>query len=257
MQKIETISSSANSKIKDLGQLAVKKYRLETGLFLVENFTIIKDALADSHVFETLYVTSDFINRYPDKFAYLDNNCQAPYFVIDEKVNKHYSQLETPSGITAVYKIPVSKDLVPGSVIYLNGLKDPGNLGTIMRSALAFGFKNIVLDGDCVDAYNNKVISAAKDAIFKLNIISDTDINWFKTNQLPIYITSSHDGVDLSKFSAADEFCLVLGSESHGVSEEIAALADAKIKIEMSQEIESLNVAMAATIILYKFCNLK
>jgi len=253
MKKIETITSPVNSKIKELGKLALKKYRLEAGSFLVENFTIIKDALASSYDFETLYVTEDFINRYPDKFAYLEDNSQASYFVIAEKVNKHYSQLETPSGISAVYKIKEPETLAAGSVIYLNGLKDPGNLGTIMRSALAFGFKNLVLDGNCVDAYNSKVVSAAKDAIFKLNLMTDADGSWLKANKLPLYVTSSHDGVDLSEFLVDAEFCLVLGSESHGASAEIMELADQKIKIEMSPEIESLNVAMAATLLFYKF----
>ena len=84
MKKIDTITSSANSKIKDLRLLALKKYRQETGSFLVENFTIIKDALASSHDFETLFITEDFINKYPDKFTYLEDNSQASFFVIDE-----------------------------------------------------------------------------------------------------------------------------------------------------------------------------
>lgn len=256
MQKIDTITSSANSKIKDLKSLALKKYRQENGNFLVENFTIIKDALASAHDFETLFITEDFINKYPDKFAYLEDNSSASYYVIDEKVNKHFSQLDTPSGICAVYKITEDQTLESGSVIYLNGISDPGNLGTIMRSALAFGFKNLVLDAYCVDIYNSKVISAAKDAIFKLNIIIDEDGSWLKSNNLPMYVTSSHGGVNLSEFKSAPEFCLVLGGESHGVSEDIIEMADSKIKIEMSDEIESLNVAIATALLLYKFRNL-
>lgn len=253
MKKIDIITSSANSKIKDLRLLALKKYRQETGTFLVENFTIIKDALASAHDFEVLFITEDFINKYPDKFAYLEDNSQASYYVIDEKVNKHFSGLDTPSGIAAVYQIAEDQSLDEGSVIYLNGISDPGNLGTIMRSALAFGFKNLVLDTYCVDIYNSKVISAAKDAIFKLNIIIDEDGSWLKTNNLPMYVTSSHGGTNLSEFETKSEFCLVLGGESHGVSEDIIEMADSKIKIEMSSEIESLNVAIAAALLLYKF----
>lgn len=256
MKKIDTITSSANSKIKDLKSLTLKKYRQETGKFFVENFTIIKDALAGSHDFETLFITEDFINKYPDKFSYLEDNSQASYYVIDEKVNKHFSQLDTPSGIVAVYQIIEEQKLEAGSVIYLNGISDPGNLGTIMRSALAFGFKNLVLDSYCVDIYNSKVISASKDAIFKLNIITDEDGSWLQSNNLPMYVTSSHDGVNLSEFESAPEFCLVLGGESHGVSEDIIEMADSKIKIEMSDEIESLNVAIAAALLLYKFRHL-
>ena len=123
-------------------------------------------------------------------------------------------------------------DIIPNeSVIYLNGVSDPGNLGTIMRTALAFNFTNLVLDATCVDIYNAKTISAAKDSIFKLNILEDKSGAWLKDNKLPLYVTSSHGSLDLDNFKADNKFCLVLGSESHGVSDEIVSLADKKIKI--------------------------
>jgi TrmH family RNA methyltransferase len=253
MKQIEKISSLANSKIKELGKLALKKYRLESNSFMVENFTIIKDALLSAYQPESLFITEDFIQKYPDKISSLEEGVNLDYYLIDNKINKAYSQLDTPSGITAVYSINTQRELTPGPVVYLNGVSDPGNLGAILRSALAFGFKNIVLDAQCVDLYNSKVISAAKDAIFKLNIISDEDGSWLKNNKTPLYITSSHGGINLSDFKTEENYCLVLGGESHGVSEEIIKRADKKIKIEMSEEIESLNVAIATALLLYKF----
>jgi RNA methyltransferase, TrmH family len=172
--------------------------------------------------------------------------------VLDDKLNKHFSNLDTPSGITAIYNIK-EKELDKSSVIYLNGVSDPGNLGTILRSALAFDFANIALDENCVDVYNPKVISAAKDAIFKLNIAEDKTGNWLKNNKLPIYITSSQKGENLAKFKPAKAFCLVLGSESHGISPDIMKLAESNIKINISSKIESLNVAAAAAILFYEF----
>lgn len=251
MQKAGVIASRQNEHIKRLKKLSLKKNRVESRSFLVENFTIIRDALEAGFDFETLFLTQGFINQCPQKFEYLDRVSRAPYHIIDSAVNDAYSSLDTPSGITAVYKIR-NKDLADGlPVVYLDNIKDPGNLGTIMRSALAFGFKNIVLGGDCVDIYNPKTIAAAKDSIFKLNILNDESRGWIGSNDRPIYATSSHEGIDLGNFKADSNFCLALGNETSGLSESIFRKAEKRIKIEMSPEIESLNVAVAASIILY------
>jgi TrmH family RNA methyltransferase len=251
----EIISSPQNSQIQLLKSLALKKYRYQELKFTVENLVIIYDALMGGSDFESIFVTQKFLDKNKNKFEQLLKKTKLEkYYLIDERVNKHYSQLETPSGITAVYKIKPGVLEKDKSVIYLNGLNDPGNVGTIMRTALAFGFTNIIIDETCTDIYNAKTINAAKDAIFKLNITEDIKVAWLKKNKnsLPIYTTNSHAGTDLDKFKAAKEFCLVLGSESHGVSEEIMKLADKNIKIEMSGDIESLNVATAASILLYE-----
>lgn len=250
------IASPQNNQIKLLEKLNSKKYRIEFKQFMVENLVIITDALRDGHDFEALFVTEEFASKYKEKLEYLQNNSKSKnFYLINSKINKHYSNLDTPSGITAIYNIK-EKKLDESSVIYLNGISDPGNLGTIMRTALAFNFSNLVLDGNCVDIYNSKVVNAAKDAIFKLNIFEDKTGEWLKDNKLPAYVTSSHSGVSLTDFKPAKIFCLVLGSESHGVDPEIIKKANESIKIEISSEIESLNVATAAAILLYKFRNI-
>jgi TrmH family RNA methyltransferase len=255
IENYQEISSPQNSQIKLLESLDSKKQRQESGLFIVENLAIIYDAMRDGYDFEALFVTEEFANKHQDKLDYLqDASGTDNFYLIDAKLNKLYSSLDTPSGISAIYKMR-DKKLDSTSVIYLNGINDPGNLGTIMRSALAFGFINLVLDGTCVDAYNSKTISAAKDAIFKLNIVEDKSGEWLKANKLPVYATSSHLGVDLSNFKAEKNFCLVLGGESHGVDQQILESAAQNIKIEMSSKIESLNVATAAAILLYELRN--
>jgi TrmH family RNA methyltransferase len=252
MKKIDTIASSQNSYIKLLKKLTLKKYRLEKQQFTVENVKIIIDALKAGYDFETLFVTTEFMTRYLDKFQFIQENSQANYYIIDESLVSYFSQVETSAGIIAIYKIPDTKKITNGSVIYLNSISDPGNLGTIFRTALAFNFKNIVLDKNCVDIYNAKTISAAKNSFFSLNIIEDKDGAWLANNKLATYVTSSHGNVDLENFKADNEFCLVLGNESHGVSPEIENLAVKKIKIDISDNIESLNVSVAAAILFYK-----
>ncbi len=252
MENYQPISSSENNQIKLLEKLNIKKYRQEFGCFAVENLAIISDALKAGYDFEVLFVTEEFAAKHQDQLEYLRSDSQSTdFFMISPKLNKQYSSLDTPSGITAIYKIK-ERELDESSVIYLNGVSDPGNLGTIMRSALAFGFINLVLDETCVDIYNAKAISAAKDAIFKLNIVEDKSGDWLRSNKLPVYATSSHEGVGLDGFKPAAAFCLVLGSESHGIAPEIMKSAKAKLRIEISEKIESLNVATAAAILLYE-----
>jgi TrmH family RNA methyltransferase len=252
MKKLEVITSLQNNHIKLLKKLALKKYRLEYQQFTVENLKIIIDALKSGYDFETLFVTAEFMTRNLDKFQFLQENSQAGYYIIDEMMSAHFSQLDTPSGITAIYKMPENQKITDDSVVYLNGISDPGNLGTIMRTALAFNFKNIVLDDNCVDVYNAKTIAAAKNSFFMLNLLEDKKGDWIRANKLPVYVTSSHGDADLETFKADDKFCLVLGNESHGVSEEINNLATKKIKIDISDNIESLNVSVAAAILFYK-----
>ncbi|MFH1326389.1 MAG: RNA methyltransferase [Candidatus Falkowbacteria bacterium] len=248
----KTINSLQNNQIKLLEKLNSKKYRQEFKQFTVENLTIILDALKDGYDFQSLFVTEEFASKHEEKLAFLQKNSNSQnFYLIDSKLNKAYSNLSTPSGITAIYDIK-EKKLDKKSVIYLNGINDPGNLGSIMRIALAFDFLNLVLDKNCVDIYNPKVINASKDAIFKLNIIEDKSGKWFKNNKLPIYSTSSRIGVNLSELKPEKSYCLVLGNESHGVSPEIIKLSKESIKIEISNKIESLNVATVAAILFYE-----
>ncbi len=258
------ITGKDNPKIKFLKQLGQKKYREETGKFLVENAVIIADAAKAGIVFDSLFATRDFIGKNREKFDLIINKSGAKeYYLIDEKINKSFSGLETAPGIAAVYQKPEHKIDYNVPIIYLNAINDPGNLGTILRSALAFGLKNIVVDEKCADIYNPKTINAAKDAIFKLDIAFDKDkkflINLKKKPigsepvlDWPIFSTRLEKSAGLEILKGKKLFCLVLGSEAHGVDKEIQAISDGFIRLETSGEIESLNVASAAAIFFYE-----
>lgn len=247
---MKEILSSDNKQIKLLKKLSLKKYRQETGLFLVENFVIINDALMGGDDFEAIFISPSFIEKNKDDFEFLKRNSQAEFFQISEEINKSFSNLETASGISAVYKKKES-DLSKSSVIYLDNVRDPGNLGTIMRSALAFGFDNLVLSSGCVDVYNHKTIASAKNSIFKLNIHIDKNDEWLKNNineNMKLYVSDVAKGSDVFDFKPAANFCLVLGSESHGVREDILEIADESLMLSINNKMESLNVAVAAGI---------
>lgn len=246
------ITSKNNEKISFLSSLNQKKYRDRFRKFLVENLVTIYDALNVGIIPESIYVTKELLNTNDQKVKAILNTV-SNYFVIDEKINKVFSSLDTPSGICAVFK-KIDKPIdFTKSILYLNGISDPGNLGTILRTAIAFDIKNIVADNKCVDVYNPKTISAAKDAVLKLNVQLDINHSFFSIikKHMKIIVTSVNKGEDVNKIRAEKPFCLVLGSESHGVNLDIQKLADTFVNIKISKSIESLNVAVATGILLY------
>lgn len=247
---MKEILSSDNKQIKLLKKLKLKKYRQESDLFLVENFVIIKDALNNGDDAQMIFLSPYFIDKNKEEVEFLKKHSQAEFFEITDRLNKDFSSLDTPSGVAAVYK-KKERELSSNPKIYLDNINDPGNLGTIMRSAVAFGFENIILSSDCADIYNNKTISSAKNSIFKLNILVDEEGTWLKKNidkETKLYVSDVRSGKNVFNFKPSTNFCLVLGSESRGVREEIIEMADERLMIKMSGNIESLNVAVAAGI---------
>ncbi len=254
MKQIE-ITSKDNPKIKFLKQMGQKKYRDESGKFVVENAVIIQDAVKAGVKPESLFAAKDFIEKNKEKFNFILEHVKIDeYYLIDEKINKSFSALDTAPGIAAVYSKPEKKIDFTKPIIYLNTINDPGNLGTILRSALAFGLKNIVIDEFCADAYNPKTINAAKDAIFKLNIEFDKNLEILKEikKQMPVFSTRLEKSSGLEILKKQKLFCIVLGSESHGVDKKIQEISDDFIRIPMSGEIESLNVAASAAIVFWE-----
>lgn len=253
------ISSSDNIKIKNLKKLKQKKYREELGQFFVENLVIIKDALSAGYKPISIFATEQFALKNKKELERIIQESKLnDWFEISEKINKSFSDLENPSGICVVYKIPMkSKLLFDKSTLYLNSIGDPGNLGTIFRSAVAFGFNNIILDETCADEYNYKTINASKDAIFKVNINHDKNLKLLRDvkNKMPIVSTRMKGAKNIDTLNKYKKFCLVLGDESRGVDKNIETLADEFVKINIRPEIESLNVAMATAIILHSIYN--
>jgi TrmH family RNA methyltransferase len=247
---MEKITSTQNEKIKFLKKLGEKKTRNSAGQFLVENLIIIADAMKAGIVPVQLFISEELLDKNSEKLNFVTEKFP-DYFVINEKVNKYFSSLSTPSGICAVFEKQETEINLEGHIIYLNAVSDPGNLGTILRTAVAYDLKNIIIDEKCADIYSAKTISAAKDAIFKLNISKDKNLEIFNKikEKMEIYATSLEgENIDGETFSK-EKICLVLGNEANGVQEDILKLSDKLVKIEMSENIESLNVAVSAGIL--------
>ena len=233
------LNSKNNPKIKDAASLRVKKMRQEKGLFLMEGLKNLEMALKYGCV-KTIF-TSVGLPK-------IGQNIET-YKVNDEIIRK-LAASENPEGVVFVCEMlkPKKNKEDYHKIIYLDQINDPGNLGTIIRTAVAFDYDAVILSKGTVDLYNEKVIAASKGAIFAIDIINDGIDNY--SNHRVIVSTLSEKSISLSKSSKYKDFILALGNESHGASPEIIAKADQLVKIEMSDNIDSLNVAVAAGILM-------
>jgi TrmH family RNA methyltransferase len=169
--------------------------------------------------------------------------------VTDAVMNK-LTEVENPQGILAVCQRPKTTQ-ISDKILLLDGVSDPGNLGTLMRSALAFGFQTLVLD-DCVDFTNSKVLRSTQGAVFGLNLIETSLPEFIQSHRTHVFFgTDLHGGSGLEGLDFVPEKCgLILGNEARGVRPEVLALTDKNLVIQIG-EIESLNVAVAGGILMY------
>ena len=236
------ITSKNNPKIKDAAALRVKKYRQDKALFLMEGLKNLEMALRFGNVKQIFTCVG------LPKIGKQD----IEVYQVNEEIIRKLANSENPEGVVFVceYVKPRKDKDDYHKVIYLDHVSDPGNLGTIIRTAVAFNYDAVILSEGSVDLYNEKVLAATKGAIFAIDILNDDIRNYDK----PFIVSTLNDkSVSLNSAKKIDDFILVLGNESHGVSKEITELATECVKIEMSDNIDSLNVAVAAGILMNNF----
>ncbi len=208
--------------------------------------------------FEKVWVTQDFESK---NKSFLNKLSSVKIFeLISNKELNTICSTKNPSGLIGITKIPkVDSKKITNQVIILDDIADPGNLGTILRTAYWFGVKTILLSEDCVDPYNPKVIRSAMGAHFKINIIcSDIEMQVKELKKADFQIISADVNARKSILDFKPnkgKWALVMGNEANGLSKTISKLVDEKIKIFKNEEIESLNVSVACGIFLYHFSN--
>ena len=238
------ITSLDNDNVKKWKKLCKKKYRDEFGIYLVEGEHLVEEAYK-SGVLDKVIVL--------DGESYLYDNI----IYVSYEVMKAISSLDTPNRIMGVCKKKESSELVGKKYLLLDGVQDPGNLGTIVRSAVAFNIDTIVLSDDTVDLFNPKVLRSTQGMIFHTNII-ECDlvdvINELHSKNITVYGTDVNNGIDARDLSDLDKtsFALVMGNEGNGVRKEIKELCDKNLYINMNENVESLNVGIATSILLYE-----
>lgn len=236
------ITSPDNKKIKELVKLKQKKYRDSTGRFIVETEHLIKEAFLEGRLLEVYVLENNELSFKVD----------VPVYYVSVSVINKLKNISTSKFIGVVSK-KESKEYRGKKYLLLDRVSDPGNLGTIMRSAVAFNIDTLIVSLDSCDIYNDKVIRASEGAIFKLNIIRCDllqAINTLKKLDIAIYGTDVKNGVDVREIPK-DNFAIIMGNEGAGISSDVKKLVENNIYIKTSN-VESLNVAIAASIILYE-----
>lgn len=235
------ITSLENKKVKEVVKLQSKKYRDITNTFVVETKHLVEEA-EKAGIIKELFIVGEE-----------DNNNNINY--ITPEVMKKISSMESPSNILAVCEKHNSQEIKGSKILLLDGIQDPGNLGTIIRSSVAFGVDTIILSSDTVDLYNPKVIRASEGMFCHINIITmdlSIAINTIKARGIKVYGTSVDNGSDVRHVTDKDSYALVIGNEGNGVKKEIQALCDYNLYIPMKEKCESLNVGVACSILLYE-----
>ncbi len=236
-------TSLENKKIKDLKKLNTKKFRKSTNTFLIEGEHLVTEAYKQG-ILKELIVSEEVDFKLDIKTSVMSNN-----------VLKYISEMESFPKVMGVCNLIEENIQYDSNVLILDNIQDPGNLGTIIRSAVAFNIKNIILSNGCVDIYNSKVLRATQGMIFKINFIySDLEnsINNLKVNNYQILGTKVDGGISIKKYSNNNKLALIMGNEGSGVRNNILNMCDDYIYVDMFEECESLNVAVATSIIMYE-----
>ena len=236
-------TSTDNKKIKEIKKLNEKKYRDQNNLFIVEGEHLVLEAYKKGYLKE-LILETDTIFPLDVETNYVSNN-----------VLKYISNLDTPQKIIGICE-KKQPEIIGKKILVLEDIQDPGNLGTIIRSSVAFNIDTIILSNNSVDEYNSKVIRASQGLLFHINIVrSDIleEINNLKNKGYHIYGTKVTHGKDLKLLEKYQKFAIIMGNEGNGMSEEVSELCDEFIYIKMNESCESLNVGVATSIILYEF----
>ncbi len=245
---IKNVTSLKNDIIVQTKKLKNKKYREQTGTFFAEGMKNVRDSLMHSEA-ECIFVTDE---------AFLEREYKCPCYIVSEQIMRELSDTVTPQGMAAVFKMKeFSYDKISDKIIFLNGVSDPGNVGTILRTACAFGFNTVIADYKTADIYSPKIIRSAMSAVFSLNILRtqtpEDEIKALKNKGYKFYVSClSEKSENIDEIDFSDKTVIAVGNEANGADESIISLADKLYIIPMEDGIESLNVAVAAGISMYK-----
>lgn len=252
---ISTLTSLKNDLVKRAASLKMKKYRQKEGLFLLEGKRAVEEALASRWTLRALFFT-----RLTEGWERRAEESTLPWYEVPLPVLQKITATEDPQSVAALVEIRQENldSFAPerGLVLVLDQIRDPGNLGTLIRTADALGAAGVVLLEDTADLYNPKVVRSTMGSLFHLPVCTGVKAGemetWCRKNGYALWATALEGAEDVTKLQWPAKTALVLGSEAEGVSPEILAAADQKVKIPMAGQAESLNVAVAGGIVMFE-----
>ena len=242
----------SKNKLKETAKLLQKKYRDELGYFIAEGEKALEEMIENK---------TDIIEIYSLK-SIENYKIKAPIYIINEDDMKKISSTKSPCEILTVAKkinnnIDEFKKFT--HLILLDEISDPGNLGTIIRSAAAFGVEGIILYGNCVDRYSSKVIRSCTGNFFKIPIIEINSIlqlqKYFNKHKKIATVLTKENNISLQECKNLQKIIIMFGSEAKGLCVDLINIADKNIKLDMKNNVDSLNLAVSSSIIMYEiFC---
>ncbi|WP_180994109.1 TrmH family RNA methyltransferase [Bacillus sp. Marseille-P3661] len=247
---IKRIESLQNPKVKAWKKLHTKKERDKTGLFLIEGNHLIQEALKNKAIIQELIIRDD------QDFSQLDIGDAVVYEVTVE-IMKLLSETETPQGILAVCEMEKCTDIDYTSktkLLLLDNVQDPGNVGTMIRTADAAGVDAVVLGEGCVDLYNAKVIRSTQGSLFHIPVLKGNLEEWIdriQNNGIQVYGTALEGAKEYTTISKQESFALIVGNEGNGVDRKLLMRTNENLYIPIYGKAESLNVSIAAAVLLY------
>lgn len=251
------ITSKDNELIKHIRKLKEKKYRDEYSEFVVEGLKMVEEAMQEKIKIKTIIICEEYLGENSIKKELLYDLAKENVVYVNDKVFKFITDVITPQGILAVVEKNKSNDIDYKQELFLvlDNIQDPGNMGTILRTADSIGLTQIIVPKGSADCYSQKVVRSSMGAIFRINIIEVADlekaVKELKKHKIKVYATDLK--TDFSIYDVEyKKSAIVIGNEANGVSEKILNLADKRVKIPMSGKTESLNAAVATGIILYE-----
>jgi len=244
------ITSVNNGFVKHARSLKLKKYRAETGEFLVEGEKCVRELIA--HMPQKALSLIICEDKNPD-IPEIPDGLSVPVYSVSERVFCAISDEKNPQGIAATARMPLYDDIHTGFILMLDDVSDPSNVGTMIRTADAAGCSCVVLSPESADCFSPKALRASMGGVFHIPVIRADLEYYIRKLKAAGYAAAAADVRGREDFMLeADKTCLIIGNESRGISEKILSLSDVRIKVPMYGKAESLNAAVAAGILMYK-----
>jgi TrmH family RNA methyltransferase len=253
---LEYIQSKDNLLIKDIKKLKEKKHRKDSNMFLVEGFRFAEEALDSDFEVVHIFINARGESKYENSSVKDKLQKNTKVYSVSDNLFKSICDTDNPQGIIAVVRnkaVEIKYD--HGFYMLADKIQDPGNMGTIIRTAHAAGALGVIITKGTVDIYNEKTLRATMGSIFKIPIIEDKDltlVHELRNGGFKLVTSSLDTDKNFYDIDLKEKVIISVGNEGNGISEEIYEISDLKIKIPMPGGAESLNAAVAASIMMYE-----
>ncbi|ATZ21473.1 TrmH family RNA methyltransferase [Mesoplasma tabanidae] len=247
---MEKITSTSNNKIKYIVRLREeKKFQAEEQLFFIEGLHMVKEAIK-RNIIITIFLEERMLNK-------VENIAKFECILISDNVSNKISSTKTSQGIFATCKLEEQEINCDKNILLLDQIQDPGNMGTLIRSAASFDFQTVIASNNSVSFYNPKVLRSTQGNLFSISLVNNDLLKVIselkEKGYLIIGTVLNEESKSLKqvKFIEKQKYGIIIGNEAKGISLELHDLIDINLNIEMSNEVESLNAAIAGSIIMY------